>query len=385
MEFVGGDLLKSVASRVVSGLIVDPFHLWPVRVDGVEVTQAIQYYKAGKHLSDAADRGPDNSVRLVANKPAWVRVYVRSGLWPQVTGVTGTLLVERRKLGLVWEPLATLPPQPPGNVTAYSFDFYLFERGNVASTLNFVVPADQFAGVLRLTVTLTDRDGHRYDSKMLAVDATLRQTLRLRGIFVSYDGPSTANSMPGQPPPPNLTLARPTLADLQATAGMALRTMPVSSMGVFTSAGTQTWSLPLDDPRLGPGECSSNWEQLRLVLNYRKMVDGNRTDVVYYGLLPIGIPLNVPGCGSPGLGSGESGDQQVLLHEIGHGYGFQHTPCDSLATPTRPIRRTSRTGRPRSASTGWTCPMAASCRPGQPRTTCPTASLHGCRSTSIGG
>jgi hypothetical protein len=102
MDFVGGDLLKSVASRVMSELIVDRFRLWFVRVDGVEVTQAIQYYKAEDHLSDAADRGPDNSVQLVANKPAWVRVYLRSGLLPQMPGVTGTLLVERRRSGLIW-------------------------------------------------------------------------------------------------------------------------------------------------------------------------------------------------------------------------------------------------------------------------------------------
>ena len=31
-------------------------------IEGVEVTQAIQYYRAEDHLADAADRGPDNSV-----------------------------------------------------------------------------------------------------------------------------------------------------------------------------------------------------------------------------------------------------------------------------------------------------------------------------------
>jgi hypothetical protein len=55
--------------------------------------------------------------------------------------------------------------------------------------------------------------------------------------------------------------------------------------------------------------------------------DGNRGDVVYYGLLPAGIPLNVPGCGNNGLGSAGFNDQGTFLHEIGHGYGFQHTPC----------------------------------------------------------
>ena len=47
-------------------------------IHGVEVTQAVQYYDSERHLTDAADRQPDNSVTLIAGKPAWVRVYVRA-------------------------------------------------------------------------------------------------------------------------------------------------------------------------------------------------------------------------------------------------------------------------------------------------------------------
>lgn len=35
-------------------------------VRGVEVSQAIQHYRADQLLTDPADRGPDNSLRLVA-------------------------------------------------------------------------------------------------------------------------------------------------------------------------------------------------------------------------------------------------------------------------------------------------------------------------------
>src|SRR5829696_7692637 len=47
-------------------------------IQGVEVTQAIQHYESARHLTDPADRQPDNAVTLIAGKPAWVRVYVRS-------------------------------------------------------------------------------------------------------------------------------------------------------------------------------------------------------------------------------------------------------------------------------------------------------------------
>ena len=59
------------------------------RIVGIEVTQAIQFYSAASHLTDPADRGADNSVRLIAGKPAWVRAYVRAG-WrsADIPGVT---------------------------------------------------------------------------------------------------------------------------------------------------------------------------------------------------------------------------------------------------------------------------------------------------------
>jgi hypothetical protein len=134
--------------------------------------------------------------------------------------------------------------------------------------------------------------------------------------------------------------------------------MPVSSTGVFTIAGTLAWSLPLDDPRLGPGGCSSNWDELLWVLNARRMADGNRTDVVYYGLLPAGIPLNVPGCGEAGLGAGASGTNRRSCTRSAMATNSSTPRAMYLATPTRTIRHMSRTGRPRSASTGLTCPMA---------------------------
>jgi hypothetical protein len=42
--------------------------LFGLHVYGVEVTQAIQYFDAQRHLTNPADRGPDNSIRLVADK-----------------------------------------------------------------------------------------------------------------------------------------------------------------------------------------------------------------------------------------------------------------------------------------------------------------------------
>ena len=100
-ELVMSDMLD----RVVSGGL-----FWRLRlaIAGIEVTQGLQYYESADHLTDPADRGPNNGIRLVAGKPAWVRVY----LWSMfgVSGVTGTLEVQRRDLGILWNPVTVLNP-----------------------------------------------------------------------------------------------------------------------------------------------------------------------------------------------------------------------------------------------------------------------------------
>jgi hypothetical protein len=168
--------------------------------------------------------------------------------------------------GVAYEPVTTLSPRPPGHVTAQETIAYATERGNVANTLNFVIPPEEFWGVLRLTVRLTDSAGKEHDTLSLMAYATLHQTLRLRAILVAYDGPPTwfdKVRKPGEPFPPPLQLAAPTLADLQRTAGLALRVMPVQSTASVASAGTiPPWRLPLDDPRIVPPTrhgCESNW------------------------------------------------------------------------------------------------------------------------------
>ncbi|HTE65793.1 MAG TPA: hypothetical protein VK736_06005, partial [Candidatus Binatia bacterium] len=136
---------------------------WPwlgFGIQGVEVTQAVQYYQSARHLTDPGDRQPDNSVALIANKPAWVRVYVRSGWFSgDIAGVTGTISVRRRDLGFLWLPAGTLSPQAPGTVTARSNPPYATERGTLGYTLNFVIPAEMMCGNLRLDVQITTPGG----------------------------------------------------------------------------------------------------------------------------------------------------------------------------------------------------------------------------------
>ncbi len=64
---------------------------------GIEVTQAIQHYRSREHLTDPADRAPDNAATLVAYKAAIVRAYVRPPIGKSTGDAVGrTLLVERQ-------------------------------------------------------------------------------------------------------------------------------------------------------------------------------------------------------------------------------------------------------------------------------------------------
>lgn len=292
-------------------------------IRGVEVTQAVQYYDSDRHLTDPADRQPDNAATLIAGKPAWVRVYVRSGFFSgDIAGVTGTITVRRRELGFLWLPVGTLSAQPPGSVTARRNPAYATERGTLGYTLNFIIPASMMCGHLRLDVRI-QTPGGKTDEHRVHIDATLRQTLRLAGIMVGYNGP--ASTAAGAP---NLNLPAPTLADLQATSAWTLLTFPVRSFATYRTAGTVTWNLPLTDPPSCPGCCTPNWVALNTAVQQVRIADGNQTNVLYYGLMAAGIPMGpIIGCNSGGVSTGSINDQVTMAHELGHACGRPHSPC----------------------------------------------------------
>ena len=279
------DMVRYGVERVVREALVDRFRLWSARVHGIEVTQSIQYFDASEHLTDANDRGMDNGVQLVAYKAAWVRVYVRSGLVGALSGVSGALTLERRNYRMTYDTVATYSPQAPGSINVQPTPAYATERGSIWRTLNFVIPASEFHGSMRLVARLSG-----YEGAELAVEvrANLVQTLRVRAIMVRYEGPSSANQpAAGQPPLPTLNLPAPTLAQLQATAGTAIAAMPVQGTGSFAICSNMNWFTPLDDMRSTTGGCSSNWDSFLAWLALLRDSDGNRADVARCASLQI--------------------------------------------------------------------------------------------------
>ena len=155
-------------------------------IAGVEVSQATQHYQSAQHLTDTADQGPDNSIQLVAYKPAWVRVYLTSIFG---VSVTGTLEVQRRKYG-VFHTVTTLSPvsATPVLVPGSSQYDYATNRSTLGSTLNFVIPGNDMIGTLRLIARASH--GSHTAEETTTVAVTLRQTLRLAGVMIAYDGPA---------------------------------------------------------------------------------------------------------------------------------------------------------------------------------------------------
>jgi len=314
---------------------------------GVEVTQSIQYYDSASHMTNANDRGRDNSVALVMGKPVLIRVYLSAGMFSgNIHGVTGTCELFQKPVLKGDTPYMTLYPQSFGSSTAFSLNFWTYDqwRSSLGNTLNFIIPTRKFAGLIFgdnpvekvcgafvCKITLKTPDG-RTASTQVDVDLTEHKQLRLAGIMLAYNGPPTT-----MPPPntPNLNLAAPTLADLRTTAaGFALRAYPISTASYRAITPSWSQSVPLNDavPANDPGGCSPNWNNLIRALQTERTNDGNRSNTIYFGLLPLNTPIGtVPGtnsgCGDDGVGAAVVGDSVTLGHEMGHACGLKHAPC----------------------------------------------------------
>ncbi|WP_282027929.1 hypothetical protein [Ruegeria faecimaris] len=303
-------------------------------IDGVEVTQAIQYFRANQHLTDPADRGPDNSLQLVANKSAWVRTYLRSGQDPnfdngQLGNVSGTLQVERR-VGGIWSTVANIVPTNAPVTAQDSFSSYDAERRDIDATLNFIIPANVMTGLLRLSITVSSPDdcyGGSGTAQQL-VDVDLEQELRVAAVTIGYNGPPMGGGA-------NITLPAPNAAQVAADTSFALRVFPVGSTPNVRIIDSQTTTQGLTNNNFPAGGCDPNWTPILNFVANARTNDGNQGDWLYYGLVNAAIPRSHgnTGCASGGNGAGLSGSPITLAHELGHQAGLPHAPCGTVGTP----------------------------------------------------
>lgn len=302
---------------------------YDLAVQGIEVTQGIQYWRADQHLTDAADRGADNSVRLVQGKSACLRVYLRSGGLPGFNGgrlanVTGTVRVDRR-VGGTWSAVGGLLNPNNGPVVAEdAWPSYDAERGALGATLNFIVPAATMNGMLRFTARVSSVDDAtgRLATGTSQVTVDLQQTLRVAAVAFGYAGNNTAT------PPAAVAFAAPTAANVTNDLGWMLRAWPVGATPQVRVISTQNVTQPLNGV-VPAGGCDPAWGPINNAVAAARTADGTQAGWLYYGFVTASIPRthgNV-GCASGGVASGLMGGGTTVAHELGHQTGLAHAPC----------------------------------------------------------
>ena len=229
--------------------------------------------------------------------------------------------------------MTTLDPRNAPVTARAAYTIYRTERGDATTTLNFVIPAAEVTGRLRLDVEVfadTTCFGRTSDRRTVEVDVARLNRLRLRGVPFPFNPPAGSTFT---------ALGAPTLQQLRRDAGLAYAMWPVARPRTrdITVTGAQSTSLPLSDPRVGVGGCSNNWSALLNQLSVAAANDGPRANTVYYAYLPAAMPVNVPGCGTGGQGGGRQGDALTMAHEIGHGLGRPHSPCNVTGDNNYPV------------------------------------------------
>lgn len=321
-----------------------------LRLDGIELTQSIQYYGTGY--------GAENSVPIVALKPLVVRAYpyVTPGMLEGDTlsgkTVTGELILYRGNK----EVYRTGPTRPAGSRVgpAKQLDRTLwdtettvyFSTGGLGSklemvswnpTLNFVVPAwfvraGNATAVVRLW--LTSGEGgiatRSENFQVIAVNAPKIALLR-----VNWKNPSTN------------AVTSPSDADMLGLVGLATRMLPfpyfeTTILGVEKTKSGDFSGLPLNaDGTLNRGGCNTAWVNLLTELEVTRLftVFFKIADIVYGvvpqmgALTPVGTDGRNTGCGwgDDGVGGCLVGDALAFAHEVGHLYGCGHIGNPKLA------------------------------------------------------
>lgn len=116
---------------------------WKLAVEGIEATQATQFYCSSRHL-DAATAECDNSVPLVAGKPVALRVYPdlrKPSSWKQSVTVDGELWFLPAGTG-EWQQSSRFPGIVVGRPSES------VDRGSPRETLNFRIPERFASGTL---------------------------------------------------------------------------------------------------------------------------------------------------------------------------------------------------------------------------------------------
>jgi hypothetical protein len=286
-------------------------------VADAEITQVIQHFRSDQHL-DSINVFPDNSIRLVADKPTAVRLYIdydrNSGL-AVIGTLSGRLEVIRGAATETLTPLNSITPRRDAQI----------DRGQRQHTLNFVIPETSSRGDVTIRATVFDAaDPSQFSQtfeRTLAFETI--PALPLMAVGINYTGPDvTDDATPA-------TLAAPTEADFINTLALTEQLFPTPQVSI-SSFVTMDYDGEVES------DINDGCDKMDDLLDAVRDLRGDSEDIVI-GLFNTGLNTgSVGGCGGGGGAVGRVNNGGTAAHELGHALGRQHAPCDNVtrcATP----------------------------------------------------
>jgi len=284
-------------------------------IEGIEATQAIQFYKSKRHLH-VPHAEADNSVPLIERKHMAIRVYPDLKIpWYLSAGsgkVDGGVWFKRIDIQDTYKKAARLNGKVKGR-PAITID-----RGKSNHTLNFRISDLYTKGKLLVYSRVwTYSFGRRIYSPWLAKIYTFNKVpdVRIRAHGIKYKRGSVNKPAP-------------TLSDFIATGVYLRKTYPMSRFN-FVSYDEINFGGDLTNTTgngCGVG-WNSLWSQLR-TLYYASGQDAN-----HYGLMKAGIPTAYGGCGGGNVGASFVGQGSVMAQELGHAMTRKHAPGCNVGRP----------------------------------------------------
>lgn len=305
-----------------SGVAPEPFHTVfnvQLNIEGIEVSQATQFYKSSLHAPHAE---LDNAVQLIENRSLGIRVYpdVRIQLPPGYASITprvyGVVWFKRLNTTDTWRK--AIPLNGPYILGRPAEEI---DRGDADESLNFRITNTWTNGALMVyarVYTYVDRWYVSPWSKNLFMKWTPVPTVRLRAHSVHYrrtlpDG-SIIDTGPATP--------EEGFADFMTTIIYLRKTYPASSFRFFT------WDLIESSGDLTDttgGGCGAGWNALWDDLRALYLAT---PDAMHYALMRRPIPTAYGGCGGGYVGASFAGEGAVMAQELGHALGRGHTFSD---------------------------------------------------------